>query len=67
MCLDTGIFLSREKITPPGNILERQNCRYNPCLCYTTIQMGMRHVWCMWSVYYLVNDKIGFFLTFYPP
>ena len=42
--------MSRGKITPFGNILEMHNFRYNPCLRivglrYTTIQMGMRHVW----------------------
>ena len=41
--------MSRENISLPGNILEMSNFRYNHCLRYTTIQIGMRHVWCMWS------------------
>ena len=35
----------------PDNIIEMLNCRYNPCLVYTTTKLGIGHVWCMWSVY----------------
>ena len=38
--------MSREKISRPGNILEMHNIRYNHCLRYTTIQIGMRHDLC---------------------
>ena len=42
--------MSREKITPPGVYLKRKTVDIN--LAYDTkIQMGMRHVWCMWSEY----------------
>ena len=43
-------FYVQGKNYTPGDILEMQNCRYNPCLRYTTIKLGMRYVWSMWSV-----------------
>ena len=43
--IQVGIFfLSREKITLTGNILETQNCRYNPCHNPTGNEACVLHV-----------------------